>query len=71
MILAEPFQIMKRATDVLHQLEIPYFVGGSMASSLYGIPRTTQDADIIADIKEHHITTFAEKLQDKFYVEEE
>lgn len=71
MILAEPFQIMKRVIIAFNELQIPYFVGGSMASSLYGIPRTTQDADIIADIKEHHISAFTQKIQDKFYADEE
>jgi hypothetical protein len=31
---------------VLERLEIPYAVGGSMASSIHGTPRGTQDSDI-------------------------
>jgi hypothetical protein len=34
---------------VLDTLEIRWFLGGSLASSVHGIPRATLDADIVAD----------------------
>ena len=30
-------------------LEIPYFIGGSLASSVYGVIRTTMDIDLVSD----------------------
>lgn len=32
------------------KLSIPYYIGGSLASSLFGIARATMDIDIIANI---------------------
>ena len=55
MNLAEPIQITQSVVEVFKQLQIPYLVGGSLASSLHGIPRATQDADVVADIKTEHI----------------
>ena len=31
--------------DALQALDIPYILVGSLASNLYGIPRSTKDAD--------------------------
>jgi hypothetical protein len=39
-------------------LGIAYLAGGSLASSLHGIPRATQDADVVAAIQpvKHRVT---------------
>jgi len=39
-------EIIKILTDILDELKIGYAIGGSIASSIYGTPRFTQDADI-------------------------
>jgi hypothetical protein len=44
-------------------------VGGSLASSLHGIPRSTQDADVVADMKPIHIEPFVKALESEFYVD--
>jgi len=36
--------------EVFNRLEIPYMIGGSMASCIHGIPRSTNDIDLVADI---------------------
>jgi hypothetical protein len=46
-----------------------YLVGGSLASSLYGIPRATQDVDLVADIRLSHVDAFTNALNDDFYVD--
>lgn len=43
---------------VLDQLEIRYTIGGSVASSVYGQPRYTNDVDLTADIRPEHIPEF-------------
>ncbi len=53
--LAEPIQITQQIAQILDGLDIRYFVGGSLASSLHGVPRATQDVDIITEIKMEHI----------------
>jgi len=54
--------------DVLESLGITYVIGGSLASTLHGVARTTLDSDLVADIKLEHIAAFVEQLQTSFYV---
>jgi len=51
MNLAEPVQVTRQIAETFEALGIKYLVGGSLASSLHGIPRATQDVDIVADIE--------------------
>ncbi len=69
--MAEPVKITRMVADIFEQLEIPYYVVGSLASSFYGIPRATADADLVADIKPKNIRLLSQKLKEEFYVDEE
>lgn len=42
----DPFEVTQKILDALTALEVNYVVGGSVASSLYGEPRYTQDTDV-------------------------
>ena len=42
-------RVVQEAVTVFEALAIPYALGGSMASSLLGKPRFTEDADLTAD----------------------
>lgn len=55
----------------LERLGVPYLVGGSVASSLYGIPRSTQDVDLLADLRDQHVEPLVAALGDRFYVDSE
>jgi hypothetical protein len=50
---------------------IPYYVGGSVASSLYGMARATMDVDLVADIKAEHIIPLKSSLEHSYYIDEE
>ena len=67
----EPIEVTLKVTSVLESLSIPYLIGGSLASSLYGMVRTTQDADIVAEMRLEHLQPFVLALQDEFYVDDE
>ena len=69
-MLPEPIQAAYFVANVLENLQIPYFLGGSLASITYGIVRTTQDADIIADIQLSHVTAIMDQLEQAFYIDE-
>jgi hypothetical protein len=69
MLLTEPVQITRRIVQEFEDLKIQYYVGGSLASSLHGIPRATQDVDIIADIAFHHIPKLVNALETEFYID--
>ena len=50
--MPEPLRITLFVAKALERMGIPYFVGGSLASSAHGVPRATLDADIVADLLE-------------------
>lgn len=45
--------------DILERLEIPYAIAGSMASGLYGEPRTTLDVDLTLQLAPIHVERLA------------
>lgn len=49
--------------------QIQYHIGGSVASSAHGIPRTTIDVDLVADIKPHHVEPMVQSLQPVYYID--
>lgn len=67
MSLADPIAVVAKLTVVLDELGIRYMIGGSLASSLYGIPRATQDVDVVADVTESHVGPLADRLSPYFY----
>jgi hypothetical protein len=69
MILAEPIQITQLIANVFDQLQIPYLVGGSLASSLHGIPRATQDVDMVAGLNPKHVAPLVKALETVFYID--
>lgn len=48
MRLAEPIEISLLLAEAFERLGVEYLVGGSLASSMHGIPRSTQDVDLVA-----------------------
>jgi len=52
------------------KLGILYFIGGSLASSAYGIPRATMDIDMISDLKSNQVKSFVEILNSKYAIDE-
>ena len=66
----EPIRVTLLVIDALEELGIPYVIGGSMASSFHGVVRSTNDSDILADIKPGHVQPLARKLQADFYLDE-
>jgi len=67
----EPIEVTIKVTHVLESLGIPYLIGGSLASTLYGMVRTTQDSDIVAEMRLKHLEPFVLALQDEFYMDDE
>ena len=51
-------------------LGVRYYVGGSMASSVRGLPRTSIDVDIAAELLPPHVEPLVGALAGEFYVNE-
>lgn len=67
----EALAVTAEVARALEQLGVPYFIGGSLASSFHGIPRASQDADLVADLRAEHVARFVERLSGRFYVDNE
>ncbi|WKZ47893.1 MAG: hypothetical protein QY306_00830 [Anaerolineales bacterium] len=67
----EPIEVTLKVTQVLERLGVPYLIGGSLASTLYGMVRTTQDSDIVAEMRQEHLQPFVIALRDEFFVDDE
>jgi hypothetical protein len=65
----KPLQIVSKIADVLDTMKIRYLLGGSFASSFYGIPRSTLDADLVADLGVMHIEPLISALSNDFYMD--
>jgi hypothetical protein len=57
--------------EALERLGVAYHVGGSLASSAYGVARSTLDVDVVADLRPEHAAALAASLNDAYYVDEE
>ena len=52
------------------ELGIPYYISGSIASSIYGTPRSTLDIDMVSNLKHGQVHSFVEMLQSAYYIDE-
>jgi hypothetical protein len=64
-----PIQVTMKVIKALEVCGINYFIGGSLGSSIYGIPRATMDADLISEMDPVKINAFVELLKDDFYID--
>ncbi|MBL8828200.1 MAG: hypothetical protein JNM18_14565 [Planctomycetaceae bacterium] len=55
--------------DALTLDEIPFMLVGSFSSNLYGIPRSTQDADFVIDLTGKSITSLGARLPSRFRID--
>ena len=57
------------AFDALSAVGVPFMVSGALASNFYGVPRATQDADIVIDYKLLPLDALADRLRHDFDVD--
>ena len=62
-------EITRKVVEVFEELKIAYHIGGSLASSAFGIPRATLDVDLVAEITPEHATVISQLLMEEFYVD--
>lgn len=56
-------------TRTFTQLRIAYYVGGSIASTAYSLPRSTYDIDLAADIQPRHVAPLVAALEAEYYID--
>ena len=55
--------------DCFEKLGIEYYIGGSVASSVYGIARATMDVDLIANVEIHQTDNLVKALEKDYYID--
>lgn len=68
MVDSRLLSVIRPVIGAFERLEIPYYLGGSVAAIIYGLPRTTLDADLGASLVESHVPHLIAAWQDDFYV---
>jgi hypothetical protein len=68
-VLSEGEIVAQKVIDAFDALGIGYFIGGSVASAVHGIPRLTMDVDLIADYTESQIAPLVTLLESEFYID--
>jgi hypothetical protein len=62
-------QALALLVDMLEELSIPYHIGGSVASSVFGEPRATLDIDVVAAIQPGHVSLLVNLLEADYYID--
>jgi hypothetical protein len=67
--LPDAIAVAVMVTGVFDRLGVPYVVGGSFASSVYGEPRSTNDIDVVADLRPRDVRPLVAALGADFYAD--
>lgn len=68
----DPSELLRRVTEVLEGLGLPYFVTGSTATIYYGEPRFTNDIDVVVQLPPERIAELCAAFPETdFYLSEE
>ena|SRR5687767_3968968 len=67
----DPIAVAAVVVGVLERLGIPNTIGGSIAASFAGEPRSTVDIDVVASLGEDQIAALVAALSPDFYVDED
>ncbi len=70
-MLPEPIAVTLIVVEAFDALGIPYFIGGSLASAMHGISRSTLDVDIVADMRIEQAAPLVQTLGETFYADED
>lgn len=68
--VADSIDLALTIAGILDRLGIPYVVGGSLASSLLGEPRSTNDVDVAVEMSAEPIGDLVEAFTAEFYIDE-
>jgi hypothetical protein len=67
----DPLGIALGVSATLEELGVLYTIGGSIASSVAGEPRSTLDIDIVVALESEHVEPLLSALQPDFYIDRE
>lgn len=65
-----PVEVALDFAVILDSVGITQLIGGSFASSVHGEPRSTNDVDFLADMRDEHVDPLLRALDADYYVSE-
>jgi hypothetical protein len=65
----DPLAVALDVGATLERLGLPWLAAGSLASSLHGEPRSTNDVDIVVDLAPGRVGDLLAALGDRYYVD--
>jgi len=68
-VTSSPMDVAGLVIDVLKALDVPYMIGGSLASAVHGIARSTLDVDLVAALCPEHAEALVRALGNAFYAD--
>ena len=68
---ASPLAVALDFAQILEGLGVRYLIESSVASSVHGEPRFTQDIDFVAELDENHVVPLLAALVDAYYADEQ
>ena len=71
MIPPELIPVLQPVLAAFDRLGIAYQVGGSLAAMAWGRPRSTQDADLMADLAPVHVPALVAALEADYYIDDQ
>ena len=66
---ADAIDVALKVTAAFDRLGVVHTIGGSIASSVAGEPRSTLDIDIVAALEPSHVAPLLASLQEEFYLD--
>ena len=67
--MSEELTVLELVAQRLREASLPYMVTGSMAVSLYGLPRMTRDIDIVLEVRQDQVGKISRLFEKDFYVD--
>ncbi len=59
---------LRPVAEAFRRLGVRFYVGGSVASTFHGAIRSTMDVDLVCDLAEADVASFAESFGEEFYI---
>lgn len=69
-MIADVVDVAWRVARALEECEVDYYIGGSVASSLQSMARSTNDIDFVVDLKPTQVAAFTAALGPEFDVDQ-
>jgi hypothetical protein len=62
---------LSSAVSVFHEQGVPYYLGGSLASSLHGMQQMAQDVDLVVDLRHCSVSSLYAELAQHYLVDKQ